>query len=486
MSEQVLIIDDQRALREEVAEFLRSHGLVCAVAASGSQALQLTEDRDFGVILVDIMLPDINGLELTQKLRRLSPESMILIITAHPSVDTVVSALRGGASDYLTKPLILEELLRKVRHLTEFRAQQMELRWHRQQLQAEYGPGNFIGHSPAIQEVRHLIRRVAPTGTVVLVTGESGTGKELVARAIHYDGPRRDARFIAINCAAIPATLLESQLFGHVKGAFTGAEQSLDGVFAKAAGGTLYLDEIGDLPLELQPKLLRAIENHEILPVGASEPVKVHARIVASANRDLEEETRRGRFREDLYYRLAVININVPPLRERRDDIPPLVEHFIAKFNKQLGRRVNGVTNEVLRRLLRYEWKGNIRELQNLIERAMILQDDDLIGPAALPSNLMRDTHPGEIPSFLKDAVRKFELDYVSTIMRAVNGDKHKTAEVLGISVSSLYRRLQELEDESGENGPRQWPSMILPLSPRFPHSTTTGAESQTGGECDP
>lgn len=450
MSQDIMIVDDQRALREEVAEFLRSQGLRCAAASSGREALQLAKERDFTVILVDIKLPDISGIELTDQLRRHSPESLILIITAHPSIDTVVSALRMGALDYMTKPLILEDLLRKVRHLLEFRDQQLELRWHRRQLQAEYGSANLIGQSAALRQVRHLIGRVAPSPSAVLVTGESGTGKELIARAIHYDGPRRDARFIAINCAAIPPTLLESQLFGYVKGAFTGADQPLDGVFATASGGTLFLDEIGDLTLELQPKLLRAIENHEILPVGASEPIEISPRIIASTNKDLEKAIGLGNFREDLYYRLAVVSIGIPPLRDHREDIPLLVEYFIQKFNKQLGRRVKGVTNEVLRRFLRYEWKGNVRELQNVIERAMILEDGDLIMPAALPSNLMRDTHPTGVAGHLKEVVRRFECDYVATILRATGGDKQEAADVLGVSVSSLYRRLHELEEESG------------------------------------
>ncbi len=482
MSQDVLIVDDQRALREEVAEFLRSQGLTCAAASSGSEALQLAKERDFTVILVDIKLPDINGIELTEQLRRHTPESLVLIITAHPSVETVVSALRMGASDYLTKPLILEDLLQKVRHLIEFRAQQLALRWHRQQLQAEYGSENLIGQSAAIRQVRRLIGRVAPSPSAVLITGESGTGKELVARAVHYDGPRRDARFITINCAAIPPTLLESQLFGYVKGAFTGADKAMDGVFATASGGTLFLDEIGDLPLELQPKLLRAVENHEILPVGAAEPIEVHPRIIASTNKDLEKAIGLERFREDLYYRLAVVSIDIPPLRDRRDDIPFLVEYFIGKLNKQLGRRVTGVTNEVLRRFLRYGWKGNVRELQNVIERAMILEDGDLIVPAALPSNLMQDTHPAGVTGHLKEVVRKFEADYVATILRATGGNKQEAADMLGVSVSSLYRRLHQLEEESCEHPRHPSPAVEGRDGRQILGADSGGAQTQQSG----
>ena len=452
MSQQILIIDDERAIREETADFLRSEGFECAIAACGKEALDMIEERDFHVIICDIMLPDTTGIELTEEFRQLSPESLILLITAHPSVETVLSAMRLGASDYITKPLVFEDVLRKVRHLLDYRAQQMELRWHRQQLQADSRLENFVGQSDSMRKIHDLIRRVAASASPILITGESGTGKELVARAIHYEGSRANARFITINCAAIPATLLESQLFGHLKGAFTGADRSLDGVFAAASGGTLFLDEIGDMPLELQPKLLRAIENQEILPVGASEPLKVDTRILASTNQNLEEAIKLATFREDLYYRVSVVNINVPPLRERRDDIPLLIEHFVQKLNKELGRRISGVTNEVLRRLLRYDWKGNVRELRNVIERAMILEDGELISPAALPSNLMTETDPADFAGHLKEVVREFERDYVQTILRATAGDKDKAAEILGVSVSSLYRRLQRLEEESTDS----------------------------------
>ncbi len=448
MSHDILIVDDERALREELADFFFSKDFGCGVASSAAQGLELTAQRDFAVILLDVQLPDMLGTEMISKLRECSPESRILMITAHPSVDTVVAALREGASDYIIKPLILEDLLHKVRHLIEFRAQELELRWHRQQLQQTYGFSNIIGRSEAMRDVFRLVERVAEATTPVLITGESGTGKELVARAIHYNGPRRDERFIALNSAAIPAPLLESQLFGHVRGAFTGADHDNQGVFATASGGTLLLDEIGDMPLGLQPKLLRAIDTQEILPLGANQPVSVEVRILSSTNVDLKELVRQRRFREDLYYRLAVITISLPPLRDRREDIPALAEHFIQKLNHTLRRRTNGVTNDTLRQLLRYEWKGNVRELQNVIERAMILEDGDLITCEALPPDLARSPHPTEITSQLKEAVRRFEHDYVASILRATNGDKQLAADLLGVSVSSLYRRLREFDDE--------------------------------------
>ena len=451
MSRDVLIIEDERAIREELADFLREEGFSCVLAASGQEGIARAEERDFEAILLDIRLPDMAGIEVLERLRNLTPESHVLIMTAHPSVDTVVSALRLGAVDYLTKPLILEDLLQKIRRLIEFRAQQMEIRWYRHQLQAEYDFANIVGRSVGMKEVYHLVERIAATDSPVLITGESGTGKELIAGAIHHNGPRKDGRFIPLNCAAIPAGLLESQMFGHVKGAFTGADSRVDGLFVAANGGTLLLDEIGDLPLELQPKLLRAVEQQSFLPVGATEPVKVDTRIIASTNVDLEDAVKHGRFREDLFYRLAVVTINVPPLRDREEDIPALIDHFLAKLNRKLRRNIRGVTNDALRRLLRYQWKGNVRELQNVLERAMILEDTDVITSPSLPSNLVEQTHPAETIGPLKDAVREFEQEYINRILQATSGDKQLTAELLGVSVSSIYRRLQAIEDGTGE-----------------------------------
>ncbi len=448
MLHEILIVEDERALREELADFLRDEGFTCVLASNGQEGLTRAKERDFDVILVDIRLPDISGIELLQHLQGTTPESHILIMTGHPSVDTVVSALRLGAVDYVTKPLILEDLIHKIRRLIEFRAQQMEIRWHRRQLQQQHDSAHIVGESAQMKEVYHLVERVAATDSPVLITGENGTGKELIANAIHHSGLRKDGRFVSLNCAAIPAALLESQLFGHVKGAFTGADTRTEGLFVAASGGTLLLDEIGDLPLELQPKLLRAVEQQRVLPVGATQPLEVHVRIIATTHVDLERAVRDGRFREDLFYRLSVVTIEIPPLRERAEDIPALVAAFIEAFNRKLRRNIRGVTNETLRCLLRYAWKGNIRELQNVIERAMILEDGDLITPAVLPSNLLRNTHPDKRAGPLKEAVREFEREYINRILQATKGDKQLTAELLGVSVSSIYRRLQVFEEE--------------------------------------
>jgi DNA-binding NtrC family response regulator len=449
MSREVLIIEDERAIREELAEFLHEEGLSCVLAATGHEGIARADERDFEAILLDIRLPDMTGIEVLERLRKLAPESHILIMTAHPSVDTVVSALRLGAVDYVTKPLILEELLQKIRRLIEFRAQQNEIQWYRHQLQSEYDFANIVGKSARMKEIYHLVERIAATDSPVLITGESGTGKELVAGAIHHNGSRKDGRFVPLNCAAIPAALLESQMFGHVKGAFTGADSRTDGLFVAASGGTLLLDEIGDLPLELQPKLLRAVEQQSFIPVGATEPVSVDTRIIASTNADLQQAVKDGRFRADLYYRLAIVTVEIPPLRDRVEDVPPLVERFIAKLNTKLRKRFRGVTNDALRRLLRYPWPGNVRELQNAIERAMILEDGDLITSTSLPTNLLERTHTDISVGPLKDAVREFEQEYINRILQATNGDKQHAADLLGISVSSIYRRLQSIEDEA-------------------------------------
>ncbi len=453
MSATILIVEDERAIREELADFLREEGFSCVLASNGQEGIACVDGRDLDVVLLDVRLPDMCGIDVLARLRALAPESHVFIMTAHPSVDTVVSALRLGAIDYVTKPLILEDLLQKIRRSIEFRAQQMEIRWYRQQLQIEYGFSNIIGKSQAMKDVFTLVQRVASTESPVLVTGESGTGKELIANAIHHNGTRRDARLIPLNCAAIPAALLESQMFGHLKGAFTGADVRTAGLFAAASGGTLLLDEIGELPLELQPKLLRAVEQQSVLPVGATEPVSIDTRIIASTNTDLQQAVKDGRFRADLFYRLAIVTIEIPPLRDRVEDIPALVERFVAKLNTKLRKNFRGVSNAALGHLLRYRWPGNVRELQNVIERAMILQDGDLITPSALPSSLLERPHPDRVVGPLKAAVHEFEKEYINRILQVTNGDKQLAAELLGVSVSSIYRRLQAIEDETGEFG---------------------------------
>ena len=345
-------------------------------------------ERYFDVALCDVQLPGIDGIELLNRLLKISPQTFVLLITAFATVENAIQAFQQGAYDYLMKPIVLDEVLSKIRRLLDYRELFQENQWLRRELNRAYNVEHMVGRSAAMQAVFAMIRRVAPTRSTVLLVGESGTGKELLARAIHSQGTKDGARFLAVNCAAIPHELLESQLFGHRKGAFTGAEGAHSGIFLHAGAGTVFLDEIGDLPSATQAKLLRAIEQKEILPVGANEPIQVEARVLAATNKDLAKEVEAGRFRDDLYYRLNVVSIRVPPLREQREDIPDLVEFLLAKHAAALGKRVTGVTHETMQILLACRWKGNVRELENALQRAMILGDGPLITPADLPPDL--------------------------------------------------------------------------------------------------
>jgi two-component system response regulator PilR (NtrC family) len=367
-------------------------------------------------------------------------------MTAYASVDTAVTALQLGAQDYLLKPIVFEDLLRKVSLLMEHKHQAWEIQMLRREVNRHFDLDELVGGSPAMQKVFGLIEKVAPAGATVLITGESGVGKELVARAVHARSPRKDKIFLPVNCSAIPETLLESQLFGHVKGAFTGASSSQEGLFQRAQGGTVFLDEIGELPVSLQPKLLRVIEGKEVLPVGATTPTQVDVRILAATNRDLEKEVETGRFREDLYYRLNVIGLHIPPLRERQEDIPRLIEHLIRRHNVEMKTNYKGADNAAMKILMSAPWKGNVRELENVLERAMILGDGEWIMPADLPeSKVSKDDRPPSTGRNLKAAVRAYEKSHLENVLRETAGDRTRAAEFLGLSRSSLYRKMEQL-----------------------------------------
>ncbi|MFO0926920.1 MAG: sigma-54 dependent transcriptional regulator [Gemmataceae bacterium] len=373
----ILIVDDEELIRDTLAEYLTQERFDVTVCPSGEDGLVQAERVRFDIALCDVQLPGMDGLEVLERLQRLSPETSVLLISAYATVENAVAAFQRGAHDYLMKPILLEEVLGKIHRLLEVRDLAMENQWLRRELNRTSPPAHIVGHSRALLPVFQMIRKVAPTRSTVLITGESGTGKELVARAIHdqamarrgSDTDGRVARFIAVNCAAIPNELLEAQLFGHRKGSFTGAERDQPGVFVHAGGGTVFLDEVGEMPLATQAKLLRAIEQKEVLPVGAHEPVRVEARILAATNKDLLKEVEGGRFREDLYYRLNVVSIHVPPLRDRREDIPALVEHLLARHCADVGKRILGVTHEAMGLLLAGRWRGNVRELDNVLQR---------------------------------------------------------------------------------------------------------------------
>jgi DNA-binding NtrC family response regulator len=423
-------------------------------AGDGQEAIEAIDQIDFDLVLTDIQMPRVDGMAVLQHVRQASPQTFVAVMTAYASVDTAVMALQLGAQDYLLKPIVFEDLLRKVNLLMDHKHLAWELQMLRRELHQHLDLSEFVGRSPAMQRISALLDKVAPATATVLITGESGVGKEVVARAIHTHSPRREKMFIPVNCSAIPENLLESQLFGYVKGAFTGAANSQEGIFPRAQGGTVFLDEIGEMPLALQPKLLRVIEGKEVLPVGATSPTQVDVRILAATNRDLEKEVTAGRFREDLYYRLNVLGVQIPPLRERREDIPLLVEHFIRRHNREMKANYRGVDSAAMKVLIAMPWKGNVRELENVIERAMILGNSEWITPEDLPEvrGATVHTHLPSAERNLKAAVRAYEKSHIERMLQETGGDRTRAAELLGLSRSSLYRKMEQLGIPLEEN----------------------------------
>jgi DNA-binding NtrC family response regulator len=446
MAEAILVADDELGVRESLAEVLRDAGYAVETAIDGTAALEALDARDFAIVITDLRMPGADGLAVLRKLREVAPQTVPLVMTAHGSVETAIEALRAGAADYILKPVVFDDVLAKVARVLEHRQLAWQTQMLRREVERRYDFDHLIGKNAAMLEVFHLIRKVAPTMTTVLVTGESGTGKEVVARAIHHYSQASAKVFLPVNCAAIPETLLESQLFGHVRGAFTGAVTAQEGLFARAKGGTIFLDEIGDLPTGLQSKLLRVIEAKEILPVGGTSPVTVDVRIITATNRDLAQMLEQGRFREDLYYRLNVVEIHLPPLRDRRDDIPELVEFLVRRHNREMKRCYRGVDNTTLKLLVSQPWKGNVRELDNVIEHAMILGGGEWITVADLPRGLREGETPlPPVGDDLRDALRAYERIHIETVLRRLANDKRQASEALGLSLSSLYRKLNEL-----------------------------------------
>jgi DNA-binding NtrC family response regulator len=452
----VLIVDDERILADTIAEFLTGEGHDVRVAYDAATALRTIADFEAEVILCDIQLPGASGLELLRQYREKAPETAVIMITAYATVDSAVEAFRHGATDYLIKPVMFEDLMARLSRIASGRTLIRENQVLRRKLarQMKSGPDGIeaiVGNSPAIASVKGWIARVAPTRSNVLITGESGTGKELAARAIHELGSNPDAPFLPINCAAIPPDLLENQLFGHIRGAFTGADRDRQGLFVAAGEGTVFLDEIGEMPLPLQAKLLRAIENREILPVGANHPEKNRARLVVATNKNLADEAAQGRFRPDLYYRLEVVTIPMPPLRERREDIPALVESLLNRHAVRSGQAVKSVDTEALERLISHAWPGNVRELDNLLERALILADGPILTSDDLFRGFGRNTIPHENDDLeatnsedLRDASRSFEKRHLKRILAECCDDRRAASTRLGLSLSSLYAKIKE------------------------------------------
>jgi two-component system response regulator HydG len=438
----ILVVEDDPEMLALVCEHLESEGFAVQGAGRGTEAIDQLRSGEFDVVLTDLRLPDVDGIEVLRAAREGRRELPVILFTAFGSIETAIQAIRQGAFDYITKPFALEEISLLVGRALEDRRLRAENISLRQELEGRYRFENLLGQSPAMQAVFALIRQAAPGDASVLISGESGTGKELVARALHFNSPRAERPFVPVNCAAVPATLLESELFGHVKGAFTGAVKTRRGLFREAEGGTLFLDEIGDMAPELQAKLLRVIEDRAVRPVGSDEAIPMDLRLIAATNKDIQAWVREGQFREDLYYRLAVIPIHLPPLRERREDIPLLAHHFLGRAATTSGKAIRSFTPEAMAALLRHPWPGNVRELQNVIERAVTLMVGDEISPEAL----LLDTSAAPAPAALlaqaarRPTLQELTAEYVSLVLRETGGDKAKAAEILGVSKRTLYR----------------------------------------------
>ena len=446
----ILVVEDEAVPRKNLCRVLQGEGYEVYEAADGQAAITILDQSECDLVLTDLKMPGLDGLGVLRHIHERLPQTFVVLMTAHASVDTAVQALRLGAQDYLLKPLVFEEVLSKVRFLQEHKKLAVENQVLRREVNRPLETTQIIGTSQIMQEIQALIEKVAPASSTVLITGESGVGKEVVARTIHRHSPRQDHIFLQVNCSAIPETLLESQLFGHVKGAFTGATNSQAGLFQSADGGTLFLDEIGEMPLSLQPKLLQVIERKEILPVGATRPVQVNVRILAATNRDLKQEVAAGNFRDDLYYRLNVIGVQVPPLRERREDIPALANHLIHRHNMEMRTTYRGADNAAMKVLMSLPWKGNVRELDNTLERAMILGNGDWITPVHLPARgqeVAPGTPLGAEGDHLKAALRAYEQSHIEYVLKKTDGDRTRAAALLGLSRSSLYRKMESLEN---------------------------------------
>jgi two-component system, NtrC family, response regulator AtoC len=457
----VLIVDDELNIRRVLAAMLSREGYEVTAAADGEQALAVLQKMPVHVVVTDLVMPRLGGMELLGRVAAEFPDVPVIVITAHGTVDSAVQALKAGAFDYITKPFEQEELKKVIAKAS--RAHEIE----RQNVHAPTRAGEkppLVGHSAAMRQIFEIVARVADSPSTVLITGESGTGKELIARELHLGSPRRDKPLIKVNCAAIPKDLVESELFGYEKGAFTGAVGSKPGRFELADGGTLFLDEIGEIPIEMQVKLLRALQESEFERVGGIKTLKVDVRLIAATNRDLKSLIADGRFREDLFYRLAVVPISLPPLRDRREDIPLLVQHFVAKYDQRLGKRVERVDDEAMQTLLAYSWPGNIRELENLMERSVLFADGPVILGTSLPDALRERSAGATIPiaavgplgaiaapsgASMKEIVRQaqaeLEKELISRALEETGGNVTRAAKRLQISRKSLQVKMKEL-----------------------------------------
>jgi two-component system response regulator AtoC len=445
-------VDDEENIRHMLGALLGQEGYEVVMADSADQALQAMGQAPFDVLLSDIRMPKVSGLELLDEVQRLHPQTVVIMMSAYGTVDTALEAMKRGAYDYIAKPFKPDEvvlLLRKAEERERLKQENVKLRTEVERIKGGASLGRMVARGAAMQKVFRTIRKIAEYKTTVLIQGESGTGKELVARALHDLSPRASAPFVPVNCGAIPENLLESELFGHRKGAFTDATRDKKGLFAEADGGTLFLDEIGELPLSLQVKLLRALQEEEIRRVGDTRDVKVDVRVVAATVRDLAEDVKSGRFREDLFYRLNVLPITVPPLRERMEDVPALVEHFVELNNVRLGMKVAGVSQEAMKLMMDYPWPGNVRELENTIEHAMVLSETTAVEAENLPAKIRENKDrirltllSGEMS--IKKTVRIIEEELIRRALKRTDGNRTSAAKILEISHRALLYKIKE------------------------------------------
>lgn len=443
MKHTVLVVDDDTLVNEFLTETLERAGYECRTATSGEEAVELFTDRPTDIVLTDLKMPGISGIDVIERVKSISPETVVVMMTAYGTIETAVKAIKLGAYDFLLKPVLPEPLEHLMNRATEILNLRIENARMRQDLQRKFQ--NIVGKSRQMEAVFDLIRSVADARSTVMITGGSGTGKELVARAIHYTSNRKDAPFIKLNCAALPETLVEAELFGYEKGAFTDAKKTHRGRFELADGGTLLLDEISEMPLNLQSKLLRVIQEREFERVGSSETISVDVRLIATSNRDLKAYVKNGRFREDLYYRLNVIPIHLCPLEERKEDIPLLVQHFIEKYNEENSKQIKGVDPAALKLFMKYHWPGNVRELENLIERAVVTSRSDYLTEDDFPSELAMGPVADELPELkVPISLEEGSKYLILKTLERFDGNKTRAAEALGITTRTIRNKLAE------------------------------------------
>ena len=452
MSTRVLIVDDEPNMHQLLDDALSMHEMTTTTAGSAIEAIQKLREQSFDVVLTDIRMPEMSGLELCQKIHDNRPDIPVIVMTAFGNLDTAVETIRSGAFDFVIKPFEMDLLLAAVKRAAQFRrlSQQVKMLRHQTPDQRAGSFGSLIGQSPVMLELFELLKRVSSTQSTILITGESGTGKELVARSIHENSNRSDEKFVVVNCAALPESLLESELFGHTKGAFTGAESDKPGLFRRADGGTIFLDEIGEMPAGMQSKLLRVLEESKVMPVGGNSEIAVNARVISATNRDLAIEVENKRFRRDLYFRLNVIPVEVPPLRMRGPDILILAQHFLKHFAQQIDRPIKSLAPAAAKHLMDYRWPGNVRELRNVMERAVALTDLDQISVDDLPENIRNHQSEKFVlnvddPSQLLP-MSEIERQYIQKVLEATNGNKTLAAKLLGFDRTTLYRKIEQLQ----------------------------------------